>query len=109
MTFSQEIYIQQCASSGLMYCNEFPLEYITIHYWGHTECQSVVSGCLKEVVSLTITFETVSATVADKVERLKTSHHPLQIKYRIMQIVHGGKVSRLHDLVVIRGKTFVIV
>ena len=31
------------------------------------------------------------------------------IKYRIMQIVHGGKVSRLHDLVVIRGKTFAIV
>ena len=28
--------------------------------------------------------------------------------YRIMQIIHGGKVSRLHDLV-IRGKTFAIV
>ena len=28
--------------------------------------------------------------------------------YHIMQIVHGGKVSRLHDLV-IRGKTFAIV
>ena len=27
--------------------------------------------------------------------------------YRIMQIVRGGKVSRLHDLV-IRGKTFAI-
>ena len=29
--------------------------------------------------------------------------------YRIMQIIRGGKVSRLHDLVVIRGKTFTIV
>ena len=28
--------------------------------------------------------------------------------YRIMHIVRGGKVSRLHDLV-IRGKTFAIV
>ena len=26
-----------------------------------------------------------------------------------MQIVHGGKVSRLHDLFVIHGKTFAIV
>ena len=26
-----------------------------------------------------------------------------------MQIVRGGKVSRLHDLLVIHGKTFVIV
>ena len=26
-----------------------------------------------------------------------------------MQIVHGGKVSRLHDFLVIRGKTFAIV
>ena len=26
-----------------------------------------------------------------------------------MQIVHGGKVSRLHDLLVIHGKTIVIV
>ena len=26
-----------------------------------------------------------------------------------MQIVHGGKVSRLHDLLVIHGKTFAIV
>ena len=26
-----------------------------------------------------------------------------------MQIVHGGKVSRLHDLLVICGKTFAIV
>ena len=31
------------------------------------------------------------------------------INYRIMQIVRGGKVSRLHDLLVIRGKTFAIV
>ena len=30
-------------------------------------------------------------------------------EYRIMQIVCGGKVSRLHDLLVIRGKTFTIV
>ena len=29
--------------------------------------------------------------------------------YHIMQIVCGGKVSRLHDLFVIRGKTFAIV
>ena len=29
--------------------------------------------------------------------------------YRIMQIVRGGKVSRLHDFLVIRGKTIVIV
>ena len=29
--------------------------------------------------------------------------------YRIMQIVHGGKVLRLHDLLVISGKTFAIV
>ena len=28
---------------------------------------------------------------------------------RIMQIVRDGKLSRLHDLVVIRGKTFAIV
>ena len=28
--------------------------------------------------------------------------------YRIMQIVRGGKVSRLHDLFVIRVKTFAI-
>ena len=26
-----------------------------------------------------------------------------------MQIVHGGKVSRLYDLLVIRGKAFAIV
>ena len=26
-----------------------------------------------------------------------------------MQIVHGGKISQLHDLLVIRGKTFTIV
>ena len=31
------------------------------------------------------------------------------ILYRIMQIVRGGKLSRLHDLIVIRGKTFAIV
>ena len=30
------------------------------------------------------------------------------IFYRIMQIVRSGKVSRLHDLLVIRGKTFAI-
>ena len=30
-------------------------------------------------------------------------------KYCIMQIVRGGKVSRLHNLLVIRGKTFTIV
>ena len=29
--------------------------------------------------------------------------------YCIMQIVCGGKVSQLHDLLVIRGKTFAIV
>ena len=29
--------------------------------------------------------------------------------YRIMQIIRGGKVSQLHDLLVIRGKTFAIV
>ena len=29
--------------------------------------------------------------------------------YHIMQIVHGGKVSRLHDVLVICGKTFTIV
>ena len=29
--------------------------------------------------------------------------------YRIMQIVRGGKGSRLHDLLVIRGKTFAII
>ena len=29
--------------------------------------------------------------------------------YRIMQIVRGGKVSRLHDFLVICGKTFAIV
>ena len=29
--------------------------------------------------------------------------------YRIMQIVHSGKVSQLHDLLVIHEKTFVIV
>ena len=29
--------------------------------------------------------------------------------YRIVQIVRGGKVSRLHDFLVIRGKTFAIV
>ena len=33
--------------------------------------------------------------------------HP--IIYCIMQIVRGGKDSRLHDLLVIHGKTFVIV
>ena len=33
----------------------------------------------------------------------------VNIHYRIMQIVCGGKVSRLHDLLVIRGKTFAIV
>ena len=31
------------------------------------------------------------------------------IEYRIMQIVRGGKVSWLHDFLVIRGKTFAIV
>ena len=31
-----------------------------------------------------------------------------QIYYRIMQIVRGGKLSRLHALLVIRGKTFAI-
>ena len=31
------------------------------------------------------------------------------IIYHVMQIVRGGKVSRLHDLLVIRRKTFVIV
>ena len=30
-------------------------------------------------------------------------------EYRIMQIVRGGKVSQLQDLLVIRGKTFAIV
>ena len=30
-------------------------------------------------------------------------------EYRIMQIVRGGKVLRLHDLLVICGKTFAIV
>ena len=30
-------------------------------------------------------------------------------EYRIMQIVRGGKISRLHDVLVIRGKTFAIV
>ena len=29
--------------------------------------------------------------------------------YRIMQIICGGKVLQLHDLLVIRGKTFAIV
>ena len=33
----------------------------------------------------------------------------LRQKYRIMQIVRRGKVSQLHDLLVIRGKTFAIV
>ena len=28
--------------------------------------------------------------------------------YRIMQIVRGGKLSRLHALLVIRGKTFAV-
>ena len=32
-----------------------------------------------------------------------------KITYRIMQIVHSGKVSRLHDLLVICRKTFAIV
>ena len=31
------------------------------------------------------------------------------MQYRIMQIVCGGKVSRLHNLLVIRGKTLAIV
>ena len=80
MTFHQEIYIWQCASSDLMYCNKLPPEYITIHYWGHTEWTEKSECSLKEVVSLTITFQTVSAAATDKVERLKTCHHPLQIK-----------------------------
>ena len=29
--------------------------------------------------------------------------------YRIMQIVHGGKISRLQHLVEVRGKTFAVV
>ena len=33
----------------------------------------------------------------------------IQLTYHIMQFVYGGKVSRLHDLLVIRGKTFAIV
>ena len=33
----------------------------------------------------------------------------IKLSYRIMQIVCGGKVSRLHGLLVIRGKTFAIV
>ena len=36
------------------------------------------------------------------------NHHQV-IAYRIMQIIRGGKVSRLDDLSVIRGKTFAIV
>ena len=33
----------------------------------------------------------------------------VHLTYRIMQIVRGGKVLRLHGLLVIRGKTFAIV
>ena len=43
------------------------------------------------------------------VECAIVSIHFATHKYRIMQIVHGGKVSRLHDLLVIRGKIFAIV
>ena len=32
-----------------------------------------------------------------------------ELIYHIMQIVRGGKVSRLHDLLIIRGKTLAIV
>ena len=38
---------------------------------------------------------------------MHTNHHVAT--YRIMQIVRGGKVLQLHDLFVIRGKTFAIV
>ena len=38
-----------------------------------------------------------------------TFHFNVNFGYRIMQIIRGGKVSRLHDLFVIRGKTFAIV
>ena len=43
-----------------------------------------------------------------KYARRKHSQQALT-EYRIMQIVRGGKVSRLHDFLVIRGKTFAIV
>ena len=38
-----------------------------------------------------------------------TRPYPIESNYRIMQIIRGGKVSQLHDLLVIHGKTFTIV
>ena len=37
------------------------------------------------------------------------TYSTVNINYRIMQIVRGGKLSHLHALLVIRGKTFAIV
>ena len=36
-----------------------------------------------------------------------TAYISISVYYRMMQIVRGGKISRLHDLV-IRGETFAI-
>ena len=44
-----------------------------------------------------------------KLISLKVSSTTCVEQMQIMQIVRGGKVLRLHDLLVIRGKTFAIV
>ena len=43
------------------------------------------------------------------VQEFKDDCLTVHLTYRIMQIVRGGKVSRLHGLLVIRSKTFAIV
>ena len=40
---------------------------------------------------------------------LKNFYEEVSTMYHIMQIVRGGKVSRLYGLLVIHGKTFAIV
>ena len=54
-------------------------------------------------IHMTIIFITEAPHLVTYIQRL------LQQKYCIMQIVCGGKVSWLHDLLVIYGKTFAIV
>ena len=46
--------------------------------------------------------------ITDRYNRIDTILMGVIIEYRIMQIVRGGKVSWLYDLV-IRGKAFTII
>ena len=79
----------------------FIIYYSKIANTGYHSCMFSVVYNIQKITNISIKKTIILISILNKYLDI-----PI---YRIMQIVRGGKVSRLHNLLVIHGKTFTIV